>query len=216
MASDAKISRSKGSKARWLQPHRERFLEGLAAQGYARCSLRNYDRAIGLLCAAAEKRGLGAGDRRAQDATARPARRKPDDRAPHGAPSAHLLVLVGASIGRALLLLSGMAALWRRARKRSRVAAAKAQPLAPPPAGHPLNASSTLPRWCLPEPPDHPHREIDGKNSRQVASYLCASRKVLDGSEHDGRRDDDWRGARMWCHEIRATSLYSVGQRPEP
>jgi integrase/recombinase XerD len=62
MASDTKISRSNGRKARWLQPHRERFLEGLATQGYARCSLRNYDRAIGHFCAAVERRGLGACD----------------------------------------------------------------------------------------------------------------------------------------------------------
>ena len=42
-----------------------------------------------------------------------------------------------------------------------------------------------------------------------------ATRKVLDGSEHDGRLAvvgmTMSRGARVWCHEIRATSLYSVG-----
>ena len=65
--------------------------------------------------------------------------------------------------------------------------------------------------------PDGAAPEIDGKNSRQVAELPTPPARSLMGSEHDGRgRDDDWRGARVWCHEIRATSLYSVGQRPEP
>ena len=64
MASDAKIKELKGSPAGWLQPHRERFLEGLAAQGYAPCSLRSYDRAIVSFCAAVERSGLGSGDLR--------------------------------------------------------------------------------------------------------------------------------------------------------
>ena len=62
MTSRAKISKSNGSTAAWLQPHRKRFLEGLTAQGYARCSLRNYDRAIVGLFAAIEKRGLVSDD----------------------------------------------------------------------------------------------------------------------------------------------------------
>jgi integrase/recombinase XerD len=62
MISRAKISKSKGSTAAWLQPHRKRFLEGLTAQGYARCSLRNYDRAIVGFFAAIEKRGLVSDD----------------------------------------------------------------------------------------------------------------------------------------------------------
>jgi hypothetical protein len=48
--------------AEWLQPHRQRFLQDLSAQGYARCTLRIYDAAIGRICTAVERRGLGEGD----------------------------------------------------------------------------------------------------------------------------------------------------------
>jgi integrase/recombinase XerD len=48
--------------AEWLQCHRRRFLQGLSDQGYARETLRSYDRAIGYFCAAVEKRGLGDDD----------------------------------------------------------------------------------------------------------------------------------------------------------
>src|SRR5262245_31751031 len=81
-----------------------------------------------------------------------------------------------------------MAALWRRAQKRSRVAAAKAQPLAPPSAGHPLTASSTLPRWCLPGPP-RTCSAPDGGAPRSTVKLTSNElpTRVLDGSEHAGR-----------------------------
>ena len=50
------------TSAEWLQRHRRRFLQGLSDQGYARDTLRSYDRAIVHFCAAVEKRGLGDGD----------------------------------------------------------------------------------------------------------------------------------------------------------
>jgi integrase/recombinase XerD len=62
MVSDSKIRDEKASAADWLQPHRKRFLEDLAAQGYGRCTLRRYDRAIVTFCAAVEQRHLSSGD----------------------------------------------------------------------------------------------------------------------------------------------------------
>jgi integrase/recombinase XerD len=62
MTSRTKIRKSKGSVAVWLEPHRERFLEGLAAQGYSRSALRNYDRAVVCFCRAVKRRGCGSGD----------------------------------------------------------------------------------------------------------------------------------------------------------
>jgi site-specific recombinase XerD len=62
MALDAKIREVNESPAGWLQPHRKRFLEGLAAQGYRRCSLWSYDRAIMGFCATIKRRGLSSGD----------------------------------------------------------------------------------------------------------------------------------------------------------
>jgi integrase/recombinase XerD len=47
--------------AEWLQPHRDRFLNGLSEQGYARHSLRTYDTAILCFCAAMAERGISAG-----------------------------------------------------------------------------------------------------------------------------------------------------------
>ena len=58
----AKIRKSAGSAAAWLQPHHERFLESLTAQGYCRCSLRSYDRAVVSFCAAVERHNIGSGD----------------------------------------------------------------------------------------------------------------------------------------------------------
>jgi integrase/recombinase XerD len=58
----AKIRKSEGSAAAWLQPHHERFLESLAVQGYSRCSLRSYDRAGVSFCAAVERHDIGGGD----------------------------------------------------------------------------------------------------------------------------------------------------------
>jgi integrase/recombinase XerD len=52
--------------AEWLQDHRKRFLQGLSDQGYARDTLRTYDRAIASFCTAIEKRGLGADDLQAK------------------------------------------------------------------------------------------------------------------------------------------------------
>jgi len=62
MTSRTKIRISKGKATTWVQPHRQRFLESLAAQGYSRCALRSYDRAVLSFCAAVEQRGLGSGD----------------------------------------------------------------------------------------------------------------------------------------------------------
>jgi integrase/recombinase XerD len=58
----AKIKKSKISGAAWLQPHRERFLEDLTAEGYSRSTLRAYDRAALRFCAVVERRGLGSSD----------------------------------------------------------------------------------------------------------------------------------------------------------
>jgi integrase/recombinase XerD len=62
MTFHTKIRESKGTVAAWLQSHRERFLEGLAAQGYSRGTLRSYDRAMVCFCRAVEQRRLGSGD----------------------------------------------------------------------------------------------------------------------------------------------------------
>jgi len=62
MTTRAKTTKSRGASDTWLQPHREGFLEGLAAQGYSQCSLRRYDQAIVSFCAVVERRGLGRGD----------------------------------------------------------------------------------------------------------------------------------------------------------
>jgi integrase/recombinase XerD len=47
--------------ADWLQPHRDRFLNGLSEQGYASHTLRTYDTAIARFCAAMAERGIAAG-----------------------------------------------------------------------------------------------------------------------------------------------------------
>jgi len=62
MTSQITKARAVSATAEWLQPHRQRFLQDLSAQGYARCTLRIYDAAIGRICTAVEKRGLGEGD----------------------------------------------------------------------------------------------------------------------------------------------------------
>jgi integrase/recombinase XerD len=62
MTSRIKKARAVSATAEWLQPHRQRFLQDLSAQGYARCTLRIYDAAIGRICTAVEKRSLGEGD----------------------------------------------------------------------------------------------------------------------------------------------------------
>jgi site-specific recombinase XerD len=62
MTLHAKIRKSAGSPTAWLQPHHERFLENLAAQGYSRWSLRSYDRAVVSFCAAVERHDIGSGD----------------------------------------------------------------------------------------------------------------------------------------------------------
>ena len=58
-------SRKKNAEAsdatEWLSRHRQRFLQGLCEQGYARETLRCYERAIGYLSAAIAKRGLTDG-----------------------------------------------------------------------------------------------------------------------------------------------------------
>ena len=58
MSSRIENAQALGDAAEWLHPHRQRFLEGLGAQGYVRESLRCYERAIGYFCAAVAKRGL--------------------------------------------------------------------------------------------------------------------------------------------------------------
>ncbi|SEI19486.1 hypothetical protein SAMN05216228_104616 [Rhizobium tibeticum] len=45
----------------WIARYRQGFLEGLTAQGYARCTLRTYERIVAQFCAEVEKRGLSAG-----------------------------------------------------------------------------------------------------------------------------------------------------------
>jgi integrase/recombinase XerD len=62
MTSPSNQSPGAAAPVEWLQGHRRRFLQGLSDQGYARDTLRNYDRAIGYFCAAVEKCGLGASD----------------------------------------------------------------------------------------------------------------------------------------------------------
>jgi integrase/recombinase XerD len=62
MTSPNNRNRGTATPAEWLQSHRGRFLQGLCDQGYARDTLRSYDRAIVYFCAAVEKCGLGAGD----------------------------------------------------------------------------------------------------------------------------------------------------------
>ena len=43
----------------WLSPHRSRFLESLAAQGYTVRTVKSFRLMVGRLCAEAEARGLG-------------------------------------------------------------------------------------------------------------------------------------------------------------
>jgi len=45
MTSRIKKARAVSATAEWLQPHRQRFLQDLSAQGYARCTLRICDAA---------------------------------------------------------------------------------------------------------------------------------------------------------------------------
>ncbi len=47
--------------AEWLQPHRDKFLNGLSEQGYARHTLRTYDTTIARFCAAMAKGAIGTG-----------------------------------------------------------------------------------------------------------------------------------------------------------
>jgi hypothetical protein len=42
----------------WLQPYCKQFMQELARQGYARCSLRIYDRADAVFCSEVVRRGL--------------------------------------------------------------------------------------------------------------------------------------------------------------
>jgi site-specific recombinase XerD len=42
----------------WLQPYCKQFMQDLAEQGYARCSLRIYDRAAAIFCSEVARRGL--------------------------------------------------------------------------------------------------------------------------------------------------------------
>jgi site-specific recombinase XerD len=42
----------------WLQPYCKQFMQDLAEQGYARCSLRLYDRAAAIFCSEVARRGV--------------------------------------------------------------------------------------------------------------------------------------------------------------
>ncbi|MGO9773194.1 MAG: site-specific integrase [Roseiarcus sp.] len=55
-------SKKAAKPADWLAPHRARFLKLLSNEGYARDTLRAYDRIAGLFCRAVERRGLVQAD----------------------------------------------------------------------------------------------------------------------------------------------------------
>ena len=55
------LTTAAATPAAWLQPHRDRFLNGLSEQGYAGQTLRTYDTAIGRFCATMAERGIAAG-----------------------------------------------------------------------------------------------------------------------------------------------------------
>ena len=44
------LTTTAATPAAWLQPHRDRFLNGLSEQGYAGQTLRTYDTAIARFC----------------------------------------------------------------------------------------------------------------------------------------------------------------------
>ncbi|MGH7249335.1 MAG: hypothetical protein ACREH9_14645, partial [Pseudomonadota bacterium] len=54
--------RARAGEAQWLWPHRQTFMERLAAQGYSRFTLREYESIADRLCAAVERRALCEGD----------------------------------------------------------------------------------------------------------------------------------------------------------
>ena len=73
-----------------------------------------------------------------------------------------------------------------------------------------------------PFPRPDPHGTSGQRAQERSRMARSATRKgfVLDGSEHDGRLVvvgmTKSRGARAWCTNVRATSLYAAGQRPKP
>jgi integrase/recombinase XerD len=54
--------RARAGEAQWPWSHRQSFMERLAAQGYSRFTLREYESIAESFCAAIEKRALGADD----------------------------------------------------------------------------------------------------------------------------------------------------------
>ncbi len=54
--------RARAGEAQWLWSHRQTFMERLAAQGYSRFTLREYESIADRFCAAVAKRALGASD----------------------------------------------------------------------------------------------------------------------------------------------------------
>ncbi|WP_085026281.1 site-specific integrase [Ensifer aridi] len=60
MTSGENVCGETAIQAIWTAPCRQEFLERLRAQGYARCTLRTYERIVGQFCVEIEKRGLSA------------------------------------------------------------------------------------------------------------------------------------------------------------
>lgn len=54
--------RARAGEAQWPRSHRRTFMERLAAQGYSRFTLREYESIADRFCAAIEKRALSSGD----------------------------------------------------------------------------------------------------------------------------------------------------------